>query len=444
MLIAEHPPLFEKFCRDQLVYILGLINSIPATNKDIRLRNGFVPISSAILQRIIPSYKKYLDYLIEHGILLTDNWYLKRDKSKGYKFTRKYSSELLNEVLISSAALKKRIERNRKIGLKQRTKYKHLLKWYTSELSIDWQAAIEFIKNDYRVKKKDHKLWVSSSSPDYKDPLRQYYSSQVSIKKIQAGDFSISIDDNVRRLHSTLSNMRGDLRKFLTFAYRGLASVDISNSQPYLSLLLLNSSFWSNREGLHLLTIVNSYKEVFNNTSILSSFVMLCKKAESRTDSDVHRFKELVLNGEFYTYMASKLGIDVNERKQIKSIVFQVLFTDNRFIGQEEAAPKRVFKQLFPTVYELFSLIKKKDNATLPRLLQRIESHMVLQVITKRISKEKKDLPIFTLHDSVITTIGNEMYVNKVMEEEFEKVMGKAPALKIEHWTKSNDRKIRA
>jgi hypothetical protein len=118
----------------------------------------------------------------------------------------------------------------------------------------------------------------------------------------------------------------------------------------------------------------------------------------------------------------------------VKIAVFQVLFTDNRFIGQADAAPKRAFKNLFPSVYEVFALIKKADKTLLPRLLQRIESHLILQVVTKRIARERRTLPIFTIHDSIATTEGNVEYVKKIFEEELYNAIGYLPTLSVEHW----------
>jgi hypothetical protein len=82
----------------------------------------------------------------------------------------------------------------------------------------------------------------------------------------------------------------------------------------------------------------------------------------------------------------------------------------------------------------MFALIKKDDKTLLPCLLQRMESHLVLQKIAKRISRERPELPIFTIHDSVATTIGNEEYVRRVMEEELLAAIGFSPSLKVEPW----------
>jgi hypothetical protein len=63
----------------------------------------------------------------------------------------------------------------------------------------------------------------------------------------------------------------------------------------------------------------------------------------------------------------------------------------------------------------------------------------VLDKICKRISIEKPSLPIFTIHDSIITTRGNESYIQLVMKEELEKGIGKVPILAIEPLQKQNN-----
>ena len=78
--------------------------------------------------------------------------------------------------------------------------------------------------------------------------------------------------------------------------------------------------------------------------------------------------------------------------------------------------------------------LKKKDRKGLACLLQRMESFMVIEVICRRIAREKPKLPIFTIHDSIVTTKGNEGYVRNVMEEELEQFVGIKPHLKTKEW----------
>jgi hypothetical protein len=161
-----------------------------------------------------------------------------------------------------------------------------------------------------------------------------------------------------------------------------------------------------------------------------------------QSGSDLQRYKTLVEQGLFYEYLleeiGKELGIGYSDRKKVKAAVFQVLFTDNRFLGQKEAKPKKVFKSLFPSVYELFALIKKSDKTNLPRLLQRLESYLMLLVITKRIARERPKLPVFTIHDSIVTTEGNADYVKQVMQHEMQMAIGIVPTLSVEYWSPAN------
>ena len=162
---------------------------------------------------------------------------------------------------------------------------------------------------------------------------------------------------------------------------------------------------------------------------------MLEESSETPIIPDIQLFQDLVKNGQLYEYLEEKfseeLELSFPDRKAIKEVVFTVLFTSNRFIGQDEAKPKRLFKKLFPTVYDVFAHFKKQDKTFLACLLQRIESYLVLDVICKRISTEYPDLPIYTIHDSIATASSNENKVEYIMREELTQNIGITPNLKL-------------
>ncbi len=56
----------------------------------------------------------------------------------------------------------------------------------------------------------------------------------------------------------------------------------------------------------------------------------------------------------------------------------------------------------------------------------------MIQKVSQRISIEKPTLPIFTIHDSIVTTDGNQDYVSRVIEEEAYKLTGLKISLGIE------------
>ncbi len=450
-LINEKPPFrIERFKRDNLIHIIHLITSIPATNKDLDIIDGFVPIYSQVLQKRVRNYRDYLDYLLDNDVLLTDDWYIKGLKSKGYKFTDKYS-RAIKMIQVADRCLINAIKKESKFAVSIKKKYKHLIKWYGPDLQIDYRLATKFIEEDLQRKINNPTLRdFDEKTKSYKDPYTQYKCSLLNIERIAAGDFILSVDDNVFRLHSTLSNVRSEIRNCISFGGRKLISIDIKNSQPYLSTAILNHKFWKEPSWYEekqptaciykLSKVIKSI--IFQTNKNYNSFIMLCKSSEMQAGSDLQRYKTLVEQGVFYEYLSEEigkeLGIGYSDRKKVKAAVFQVLFTDNRFLGQKEAKPKKVFKTRFPAIYELFSLIKKSDKTNLPRLLQRLESYLMLLVITKRIARERPKLPIFTIHDSIVTTKGNEDYVMQVMKHEMQMAIGIAPTLSIEIWEPAN------
>ena len=135
------------------------------------------------------------------------------------------------------------------------------------------------------------------------------------------------------------------------------------------------------------------------------------------------------------------------DKAKMKEMTFQVFYSDNKFFHQDgswedpktktrpDAKPKRLFEAAFPTLAKVFRAYKEKDNNNLPRLLQQIESTLVLKHIVPRIASERSDLPIFTIHDNVVTTVGNEAYVERIMREEIERLTGLQPKFGIEYWT---------
>jgi hypothetical protein len=42
-------------------------------------------------------------------------------------------------------------------------------------------------------------------------------------------------------------------------------------------------------------------------------------------------------------------------------------------------------------------------------------------------------LPIFTIHDNIVTTVGNQEYVSSVIKDEMTRLIGAEPGLSIEY-----------
>lgn len=457
--VKEHPPVNIKgFKADKMAHILHLIYTIPANNKDLNCIDGFVPLYSKLLRKRIHNYRDYLDYLCDHKILESDNTYAINWKSKGYRYTVKYQVGV-DTYSIKDTRLVRSIKKARREKFRTTVGYEYLTKWFNGNLQIDYKAAVEFAMEEYRLKKTFLELRdFDTKNNKYKDPYTQYTSNMHNINRIKMQEFYMSVDENVRRFHSNLTCKKSIYRNLLTYKGQKMVSIDIKNSQPYLSLILLNKKFWFSKKfrteisnffkiydntdsnSFNLWNINrNIYNYMFQTRTDMSSYIMCLKEVKMPINTDVSRFESLVTKGSFYEELAQaikeKTGVFINDRKKLKEVIFLVLFTDNRFLGQANAEPKRIFKKLFPNMYELFKAIKKKDSTLLPRILQSVESHLMLKVIAKRISSERPDIPIFTIHDSIATTVGNEEYIQKVMREELTRHIGLPPALAVEYWS---------
>jgi hypothetical protein len=434
-LVLNNYPKFKPFNIEKLLYILTLINSVRTSNKDL-VFESYSKLNSTLLQNWVKNYKEYLNYLINDlKIIESDNRYVVGKKSKGFRFIDEYQTMVKPYVVNDFIMIKKMTHQYNKANLSVKS-LNYLTKWFDG-LEINFSKCREFLKQEYDLKMAYPYLRdFDIVKEKYKIPINQFNRNLIAVNNIDNNCYFLKRDDNVLRFHSNLTNMSSVLRNAITYKGEKLYSIDVKNSQPYLSVALFDKEFWSksliNTNKLTIYKLYNSYLY----------YIMLVETSESLVDKDFNLYIDLVKRGTFYEYLAkkykSKLGLEYSDRKQVKSAVFQTLFTANTFIGQDKAAPKRLFADLFPEVYEVFKIIKKKDKTLLPRLLQSIESYLVIDVICKRIGKELPKAPIFSIHDSIATTSVYKDKVREIMLDEFNKSIGFAPKLSEEEWSLEN------
>lgn len=461
--------LLYFFDPDRLIYIIGLISSIPARNKDSITEDGYVSINSTLIRNTFKDYFSYLDYLIRTGVLCTDGQYIQGEKSKGYKFTERYENTPL--VRYDYPAFQGKVEaipqevysegNGTFITNTLSEDYPYLSHWYlTQKLHIDKQAAISYAQDLMQYKLSQgiqswdiNKDKTNGSAIVRKHPLSQYQAALYNINSIDIGDYKVSIDTHVHRLHSAITNIQKDYRNFLTYDGQALASIDIKNSQPYLACALLNPMFWhvNNELSLSLYSLPEDIQRSITSVALpleLEKFFGKC------SNDDFIQYKEVVANGRMYETIAeicqSHLQNPIS-RDEAKVLMFYLLFSSNQ--GKHDNTTinsmKNIFSiELFPQVAQLIKLIKhrykggpvKKQHNRLACLLQSIESEIILHRCCKRIWEEgNNQVPVFTIHDSIATTVEHVEWVKMIIEEELTRVIGLPPTLSIEHWNANNN-----
>tara|TARA_R110001606_G_scaffold364204_1_gene518557 strand:- start:9301 stop:10665 length:1365 start_codon:yes stop_codon:yes gene_type:complete len=433
--LTEHPPTF-KYHIDYFYHILEYL-SIGMEMEDLDSNAGFVNLSSVKLQKIVHNYKEYLDHLLKNKFIRTDMKYIVGEKCKGYLISKySYHKASVKKIEIIKSVIKKNRSKNAKESKlkleKTKNNYPHLTKWFNESLKINVEDATKKVEELFPEQTGGIRGTIKGKANLRHKRFKAIYS----IQKFNKQDFYYSVDDNVGRFHSNLTNIKSELRNFITYDSKKLVNIDIKNSQPLFSTLLFNETFYKEGQLINIFKIPTSFPLLSNSkSSYLPTIIMLVKTLNNIDIQKVNNYFTMVNSGEFYQKI-SDLTYPNKEfvKKSIKEMIFTVFFSNNRFIGQPEAQSKRDFRDNFPEVYNMFKAIKIKNHRALAHLLQRIESIIIIENVTLRISKEKPDLPIFTIHDSVATIIGYEDYVTSIIKEEVLKLTGLNVRLGKEYW----------
>jgi hypothetical protein len=143
--------------------------------------------------------------------------------------------------------------------------------------------------------------------------------------------------------------------------------------------------------------------------------------------ADVKRYIRLNVAGRFYESLAELWGIERNDAK--KAFMF-ILFGKNRGWYKTE----KMFAVEFPRTYRFIREKKKWGYKFLSVELQRQESNLVLDLTCTRLMEEYPEIPLWTIHDSIITTAEHIDLVEQILREECALWYGAEPNLKREYW----------
>ncbi|MBC8883147.1 hypothetical protein H9X57_06280 [Flavobacterium piscinae] len=277
----QFPPQFPAYKTDKLAYILHAIATIPVYNKNIKLHDDYVPLSSKILEGLVDNYKPHINYAIERGIIEvnTDKNYLSGVYCKHYRFTVPYRDLSGTYELIDVCLIRKLKEYQRKQKTDNKN-YDYLNRWFNPNLKIDYDLVQDFLKEEFFFKENFVNLRdYSFVKNKHKCPYQQYEYSKLSAQFLHSGQFRFKVDGLVYRYHTSLTNMRGIIRNALTYDGKQLVAVDISNSQPYLSLLLLDVHFWERFYQILAEKQKSAKKKIASRMTILACFyINLLKK----------------------------------------------------------------------------------------------------------------------------------------------------------------------
>lgn len=294
------------------------------------------------------TYPRYLEYLMDHNFIYLYKNYSAGLKAKTYRLTdeAKTHSNLSISVDVPIKLQDKLRTINENFSDND-TNLKDKLIGDLRLIDIDIKAAREWINQN--IDKSDN----------------AYLINLMTCNKINNKDIYYSFD-RYGRFHTNYTVLKKEIRsQFLTFQGSPIAELDITNSQPFFLYLLMKESGFNNFQGF---------------------------------DLDV-------MNGVIYDKLKDAGNVT---RKEAKVKVYSVLFGRNN----NKNFWNQLFGNMYPAVYKWIKEYKEKYKSykIIAQHLQHIESNFIFNQLIPNILNYKYDLPLITIHDSII--IPEEHYEN--------------------------------
>ena len=436
-LLEENPPTYS-FRQDHFAYIIYLILHLSGRQKEQKVVDGWTALSiTALKDQGIAQASKILTHLEEElGVIECDHKYKPGEKCMWYRLAPPYREIGFQEYTITQSAFLKRLTKTANERKQTAKQHRHLTKHFNENLTIDADAAIHTINVQYEEQialPPEERKKNKKNKP--KDPYTVYTSAYTAIHKFSEQSFSYSVSDSNKRLNTNLTSIPKIVRPHITYSGEPLANLDISNSQPFLSLVLLQPWFYetntsNQKEGkINFSCISPQVRQaipMLSDTSHNSTSPLMLLKTSELTDNEVvTEYKHLVCSGNLYDHILKEMNNPTMTRDDVKRDFLRAMYSDNRFT---QCPVKRMFRELFPEVYQLFALYKRKNKKAFPIALQQIEATLILDRVSKRIAREFPGLPIYTIHDSVVTLMAYRKRIQQIMEEEIERAIGFKPS----------------
>jgi hypothetical protein len=145
---------------------------------------------------------------------------------------------------------------------------------------------------------------------------------------------------------------------------------------------------------------------------------------------DEIEFKQRVMNGTIYDHLMGMTGY--SSRGKFKKDFFQgVLYGDNTANYSKVNKITHAFRATYPTVWEFILESKVGGFEQLARDMQTRESRLVIGQVCGRLALHHPDIPVITIHDSLMTIPEHVPTVVRIMEEEFLRI-GLTPKIKVD------------
>jgi hypothetical protein len=412
--------------RDILAYLVYRTTASPVFNsRDWHERNGWTPIRREDLVFLFGrgSYAtRAVKWLIDERIWECDGKWVVGEKAMWYRLMDQHAkgSTVRAPIVKSrSAARIMRLE-GKSIDRTDWLPVHFALQRWLRELEIDYAQALD---------------WV-----DRQTGRREFF-ARLAVEAISDRNFRLKVCQ-FGRVHSNVSNLASTLRRCLRWRGEPLVEIDVRNTQPLLiaHLALRAATGELTIEDQRLMGRSHDAKRGEGRGSEASSgkhnpYVgtffgqpkLLCVKDTHGVPDDLIDLISLCERGQFYEEMAAEVWKDDGlNRDSIKGISVWLLF--------DHTMPTlpywRELEGKFPTFAKHIAALKALDYRTTACAAQRFESLIMIRGACAELMYDHPQVPIWTVHDSIMTTREHLDTARAVILAEFGRY-GITPTLQI-------------
>lgn len=128
----------------------------------------------------------------------------------------------------------------------------------------------------------------------------------------------------------------------------------------------------------------------------------------------------------------SKFYAPDQKRRMTKDAIFVIFFGSVEHPGDDI----KLFNKHFPAFGKFLADLKSENSNQLALMLQQVESTCIIDYVTKEISKEHPDMPMFTVHDSIAIprSWSHKVNMKEIIEKHVMAFTGVKPSIKQEYY----------
>ena len=244
------------------------------------------------------------------------------------------------------------------------------------------------------------------------------------LKDIIRSDFFIVASPTNGRLNTSFTALSKKLQPYLRLNSELIKGLDFANSQFLLFAHLIENSLPDSEKRLFKFLENNGFlndslgKEEYKSTvwQLINDLQIIVSKVKKAPD--LYRFIDLAFTGKLYQNFADMAKID---KDAAKSGFFEILFG-----GKNDTELARLFKNTYPSVFEIIERFKVKKShrnyKSFSVLMQKIESILIIDSLCPML--EDCRIPILTKHDSIFTMESKFNRLEKMSVKFFDTVLG--------------------